>query len=145
VISPSDDIYAILIQKRKAFDEFESITGLLRHALESEDLTAVNRFIERRDELIPIIDEIDCHIRGYRQKDQPDQGPVLDQGMTEMSERFYERLMQIISINQECNAIAASLCDVLKKKMATVHKNEEGLHVYAAKTQGIPKFLNIHT
>jgi hypothetical protein len=139
--SPSDEIYAMLDRKKKAFDEFLSVTGLLSHALENEDLEAVNRFIERRDELTPIIDEIELYIKQV----QSDQGPVLDQRMTEISKSLYKRLMQIISVNQECNAIAASRCEVLKKEMATVHQNEEGLHVYAGKTGRMPKFLSVRT
>lgn len=141
MINPSDEIYTMLVRKRKVFDEFLSVTGLLRHALEDEDLVAVNRLIERRDELIPIIDDINNNIR----QGQADRGSFVDERMREVSECLYERLMQITAVNQECNTIAASRCEDLKKEMATVHQNEEGLHVYAGKTQGIPKFLSVRT
>jgi hypothetical protein len=62
-----------------------------------------------------------------------------------MSEKLSERLKKIISANQECNTVAASRCEALKKEMATIHQSEEGLHVYAGKTQGIPKFLSVLT
>jgi hypothetical protein len=143
--SPSDEIYAMLIRKGKAFDEFLAVTGLLRHALENEDLTAVNKFIKRREELIPIIDEIGCRISLCRQKVKPDRDSVLVQQVAKMSETLSESLKKIISVNQECNAIAASRYEALKKEMATIHQNEEGLHVYAGKTQGIPKFLSVRT
>jgi hypothetical protein len=135
----------MLLQKSNAFDEFLSVTGLLQHALESVDLTAMNQFIKRREELISVIDEIDCRIRLRRQKCKSDRDSVLVQQVAKMSETISERLKKIISVNQECNAIAASRCEALKKEMATIHQNEEGLYVYAGKTQGIPKFLSVRT
>ena len=143
--SPSDEIYSILLQKSKAIDEFLSTTEHLQHALESNDLTAVNQFIKRREDLIQIIDEIDCRINFYRQKYNPDQGLVFVQRMAKMTENHGEKLKKIISANQECNTIAASRCEALKKEMATIHQNEEGLHVYAGKTQRMPKFLSVRT
>jgi uncharacterized protein YggL (DUF469 family) len=143
--SASDEIYSILLQKSKVIDEFLSTTEHLQHALESNDLTAVNQFIKRREDLIQIIDEIDCRINFYRQKYNPDQGLVFVQRMAKMNENHSEKLKKIIPANQKCNTIAASRCESLKKEMATIHQNEEGLHVYAGKTQRMPKFLSVRT
>lgn len=143
--SPSDELYAILVRKGKAFDEFLSATGLLQHALESDDLAAVNRFIRRREELMLAVDEIDCLINRSAQKVRPDQDQVFSQRMTKMSEALHEKLRRMVSANQKCDAIATSRCEGLKKELAAVYKNEEGLHVYGAKTQGAPKFMDIRT
>jgi hypothetical protein len=143
--SPSDDIYTRLIQKSKAVDEFLSATKHLQHALESDDLAAVTQSIKCREELMPVIDEIDHRISVCRQKDKPDRDPLLVQQAVKISENLSEKLKKIISANQECNTIAAIRCEALKKEMATIHQSEEGLHVYAGKTQGIPKFLSVRT
>jgi hypothetical protein len=143
--SSLDEVYSMMLQKSKTFDEFLSATELLQHALESDDLTAVNRFIKCREELIPVIDEIDRRINLCRQKSKPDQDPVLVQQVAKMSENLSDKLNKIISVNQVCHAITASRCEALKKEMATIHRNEEGFHVYAGKAQGIPKFLSVRT
>ena len=96
--SPADDIYSILIQKSKAFDEFLSATGLLQHSLESDDLTAMNQFIKRREDLIQIIDEIDHRINLYRQKNNPDQDLAIVQRMAKITENHSEKLKKIISV-----------------------------------------------
>jgi hypothetical protein len=143
--NPTDEIYAILLQKSMAIDEFLSATGLLQHALESDDLIAVEQFIKRRDELMAAIDEIDRLISRCRQENQRVQSQVIIRRVTEMSENLCGKLKQIISVNQACRTIASSRREVLKKELAAVYKHGKGLHVYAAKAQGLPRFLNIHT
>jgi hypothetical protein len=145
VMSSLDEINGMLVQKGKAVDEFLSATKHLQHALESDDLAAVTQSIKRREELMPVIDEIDQRISLCRQKDKPDRDPLLVQQVVKMSEKLSGRLKEIISANQECNTIAASRCEALNKEMATVHQSEEGLHVYAGRTQGMPKFLSVRT
>jgi hypothetical protein len=143
--NPADEIYAMLLQKSKAIDEFLSTTGLLQHALESDDLTAAEQFIKRRDKLIAAIDEIDRLISRCRQENRRVQSQVIIQRGTEMSENLCEKLRQIISVNQTCKTIAAIRREGIKKELAVLYKHGEGLHVYAAKAQGLPRFLNTHT
>jgi tetrahydromethanopterin S-methyltransferase subunit A len=142
-MSPSDEINAMLIRKEKAVGEFLSATKLLQQALESDDQAAVTRSIKRREELMPVIDEIDHRISLCRQKDEVDRDPLVVQQVAKTTENLSEKLKKIVSANQQCHTLAASRCEALKKEMATIHQSEEGLHVYAGKTQGIPKFLSV--
>ena len=143
--NPADEIYSMLLQKSKAIDEFLSTTVHLQHALESDDLITVEQFIKRRDELMVAIDEIDRLISRCRQENQRVLGHGIIQRVMVMSENLCGKLRQIISVDQACRTIAASRCEVLKKELAAVYTHGEGLHIYAAKTQGLPRFLNIHT
>jgi hypothetical protein len=143
--SPIDEPYTILEQKLQAYDAFHAATGLLKQALESDDMTAVCRFIKSREALIAHIDGLDRRFNHQQQSVLSRHDPAIMRRRAKISADLGERLKEILSANQACDAIAAGRCEVLKRDLATIRKNEDGLHVYAGKAQGTPKFLSIRT
>lgn len=143
--SPIDETGAILEQKLQACDEFLSATALLRQALEGDDLEEVFRFIQSREALIAQIDALDRLFNHQKQSVLSRHDPDALRRTAEISAEITERLREILSANQACAAIAAGRREVLKKDLAAMQQNEEGLHVYAGKAQGSPKFLSVRT
>jgi hypothetical protein len=143
--SPIDEQYAILEQKLQAYDEFHAATGLLKQALESDEMTTVGRVIKRREAIIAHIDGLDRRLNRQQQSGLSRQDPAMLRRLTKMSADLGERLKQILSANQACDAVAAGRCEVLKKDLAAIRQNEDGLQVYFRKTQGAPKFLSVKT
>ncbi len=135
------DMGQILEEKVRACEEFLSATLLLKTALETEEMTAVDRLMERRQELIGIIDGID------RRMSTAGQGgaPAPDRRTATRSEEIKGILRQILSVNRDCDAIASDRCGALREAMVSINRQEEGLQGYARGTKRKPTFLNIQT
>jgi len=130
-----------LKQKLKACNDFFSATGLLKEALDKKDPEAVNGMIRRREELKQIIDSLDRRIVRFRR-----QGSVYRTQATAKIFRELEMILKkIMSVNQDCAAVAADKCDALKKDLAIVRQTEAGVHGYACGAQRVQKFLDIET
>jgi len=145
MVSHTEEINAILERKKLAYDAFVSATALLRQALEGDDIEEVFRFIENREALIAQIDELDRRLKRQQQSVLSRHDPAILQRRAEISAELNEMLKEILSANQACDVIASGRCEVLKKDLAAMRQNEDGLHVYAGKAQGAPKFLSVRT
>ena len=143
--SPEDEAVTLLERKKQAYDEFLAATVLLRQALESDDMADVFRFIESREALITQIVELDRRFNRQQQSVPSRHDPATLRRTAMISADLGERLREITSANQACDAIAAGRCEILRKDLAIMRQNEDGLHVYAAKAQGTPKFLSVRT
>jgi len=132
-----------LEKKVKACDEFLSATLLLKEALETEEMTAVNNLISRREKLVGIIDGLDRRIDRYRQAGLFAQDSVNRRKMIKYSEDIKRTLKQILSANQDCDTIAAGRCEGLRKDITSIRRKEEGFHGYSRSKEKTQKFLNI--
>ncbi len=137
----ANDLDEILEEKVTACDDFLSATLLLKAALESEEMTAVDRLLGRRQELIGVIDGVDRRIGQCRHAIPPEQ----KRRIRLLSEDLKRILQQIMSANGACDAIASSRCEGLRNEMIGINRKEEGLQGYARGAQRTPKFLNIRT
>jgi len=136
-----NDMYHVLEKKVKACEDFLSATLLLKEALETEEMTAVNHLIGHRQELIRVIDGMDRRLGDYRHTVPPDK----NRRIVILSEDLKRILKKIMSANHDCDAIAAGRCEGLKNEMISINQKEEGLQGYVRGTQRMPKFLNIRT
>jgi hypothetical protein len=143
--SPAEEICGILVEKIKAYDEFQSATGLLKKAFETEEMEGVNQYIKRREELIGDIDELDRRINRYWHSIRFDQRPAIVRRVARISDDLGGKLSQINSANQDCTAIAVRSCEVLWNDLTVFNQKKEGLQGYFGKTQRIPKFLSVRT
>lgn len=136
-----NDMHLILEKKVKACENFLSSTLLLKEALETEEMTAVDNLIGHRQKLIRVIDSMDQLIRHYRHAGPPDK----NQRMVVLSEHLKRILKQITSANHDCDAIAAGKCDGLRKDIINIRGKKEGIHGYSRSKEQTQKFLNIQT
>jgi hypothetical protein len=141
----AEEISAILMEKVKAYGEFQSVTGLLLRALENDEMVEVVRFIERREELMRNIDGLDRRIDRYRHSAPSDKNPVNIRLMGRISDELAEILKRIMTADCCCYTTAASKCEEARKELMLVRKKKVGIQGYALKTQRIPKFLNVQT
>jgi len=143
--SRSDEITRIMERKSDAFGEFLSATLFLKKALEAEEMAAVTRLIERRAELIGVVDGLDREMVRCRKAGPTDQTREIVRETAAISADLSEKLRQILSANQDCHAIGADRLSVLRKELLIVHEKEEGLHGYIRHVEQISKFLNVRT
>jgi len=144
-INPTEELSETLAEKGRAYDEFLSVTGFLKEAVETEEIDAVNRFIKQRDEIIRHINEIDRRIKRYWHSVPLDQRSAVIRRVTRVLDDLYGKLRRINAINQDCAAMAVRSCDALKKEMVSINQKKEGLQGYAGITQRIPKFVSVRT
>ncbi|MFH1081599.1 MAG: flagellar export chaperone FlgN [Pseudomonadota bacterium] len=138
--NPVNEIHHILKQKLEACNDFLSATNLLEEALEKEEMTTVDRLIGRREELMRVIESIDRRLGRYQREYPFDRTPPA----AKVSEDINRVLKQIISVNQECNAVAAGRYESLKEDLMIIRQKEAGFHGYSRATR-MRKFLDIRT
>lgn len=139
------EIAAILGKKREAYDEFLCDTRRLRSALERDEAAEVHEVIERRQELIRTIEGLDRQVRRLQQSVPPDQKTSVVRITATIAQALGETLKEIISANQQCDAVAAGRREKARQDLTVVRRQEDGLQGYAPKRQRIPKFLNVQT
>lgn len=144
-IHPAEELSAILVEKGKAYDEFESATHLLKKAIETEEIEAVNRFIKCREEMIGKIDELDGRIKRYWHSVPPNQRSAISRRVANVLDDLDGKLVRINSTNQDCTAIAARSCTALQSDLTAINQTKEGLQKYAGTKQRIPKFFSMRT
>lgn len=140
-----DEIVTILTQKLRACDDFLTVTLNLKKAFEDDEVSAATDIIKRREDLIGLINDLDHRIARYRQADAFDENAAATGEIAIIAKTLHKRLRQIDSTNRECEMIAAGRYGELRKEMAIINRNEDGLQGYAPHRQRIPKFLNIRT
>ena len=138
------DAIVIREQKIRAWEEILSATRSLKKALENGEEADVIRLIQRRDDLIKVIDELAHRMVCPLNATFGDERSALAGSTEKTSEILSERLRQIISVNQECETIASAACENIRKELTGINRKEEGLQGYHPRHQS-PKFLNIHT
>jgi hypothetical protein len=140
-----DDMDQALQQKLESYEDFLSATLLLKKVLETEEMTAVNRLIKRREELIGIIDGLDRRFGLYLQTFPPDHRPVIGERMSKISEALGKTLERILSADQDCRILAAGKCEAIRNDLIVIRHKKEGLQGYAAKTERMIQFLDMRT
>jgi len=140
-----NDIDHSLREKSKAYAEFLSATLLLREALEAEEMKTVGRLLEKREEVVSRINEQDRLLDLYRRALPPDVVSALSTRLSGITEDLGRTLKKIIAANQDCNIIAASRRDTIKKELQMIRQEEKGHQGYAPKMKRTPQFLNIET
>lgn len=138
-------VCATLEKKLLTYKAFHTATELLQQALEGEEMTTACRLIDRREALMTDIDGLDRRLRDQRRLILSRGDPALVGKMARLSADLDETLKQILSANQACDAIAAGRCEALRKDLAAIRRHGGGLHAYAHKATGRPKFLNVKT
>ena len=141
----TEEISALLTRKLRTYEEFQVVTGLLRTALEGEEKAEVHRCVERREELIREIEGLDRRIDHHRRSAPFEHGPVVMQLLNDMSGKLGERLKGIITIDQDCTALAEQRREETRKELAAVRNQKAGFRGYAVKSPRTPKFLNVRT
>jgi hypothetical protein len=137
----TNELSNLLEGKVTVCQDFLSATLLLKTALETEEMTNVGCLIGQRQELIRIMDDIDRQIEHYRPRIPPDQSRQL--GM--VSEKLKRLLKQIISVNQDCDALAMGRCNGLREEIMNTRRMGTGIQVYGHANEKPQKFLNIRT
>jgi hypothetical protein len=140
-----DEVTMILDEMRGAYEEFLVATTGLRSALESDEAPEANTFIERREVLIRTIDDLDRRVRKLRLPTSPDQNPTATHHRATMARAIGEKLKAIISVNQQCDALAANGRERARQDLMRTRQQGAGLHGYAPKRQRSPRFLNVQT
>jgi hypothetical protein len=143
--SRSDEVHRILERKSDAYAEFLSTTMLLKKALETEEMAAVTRLIERRAVLIGVVDGLDREIVRCQKTGPYNQTGETVRRTAAISAELGEKLRQILSANRDCDAVAADRLSLLREELLIIHKKEEGLRGYTRHIEQIPKFLNVRT
>ncbi len=143
--SPAEELFGMLVEKGRAYDEFQSVTELLKKAVETEEIGAVNQFIKCREELIEEIDDIDGRIKCHWQSVPLEQRSTVARRVARISDDLFSKLRLINSTNLDCTATAALRCEALRNDLTVINQQKEGLQGYVGKTQRIPKFLSVRT
>ena len=131
----------LLDEKVTACGDFLSATLLLKAALETEEMTVVDRQLGRRQELMGVIDGVDRRIGQCRRPVPPEK----KRRIATLSEDLKRILGQIASANGDCDAVASRRCEGLRNELIVINRKEEGLQGYARGGQRTAKFLNIRT
>jgi hypothetical protein len=140
-----DEINLILERKNDAYAEFLSATLLLKKAMEAEEMTAVTDMIERRAALIGVVDGLDREMIRCRKIGPYDQIGEIVRRTAVVSSGLGEKLRQILSANQNCEAAAVDRLWKLEKELQNLREQEEGLHGYIRHAEPISRFLNVRT
>jgi hypothetical protein len=137
----ANDLEHILDKKIHVCEDFLSATLLLKEALETEEMTAVDHLIGRRQELMRVIDDVDRRLGQYRHTDPPHESRQMLM-LAEDLKRIFE---QIMSANRACEAVASGKCEDTRKELVMVRQREGGLTGYAPQMNRVPKFFNVRT
>jgi hypothetical protein len=137
----TNELSNLLERKVTACQDFLSATMLLKAALETEEMTDLDCLIGKRQKLIRIMDDMDRRIEHHRDRIPPDQSRQL--GM--VSEKLKRLLKQMISVNQDCDALAVGRCNGLREEIMDIRRMGTGIHVYGHANEKTQKFLNIRT
>lgn len=140
---PLDDMDADLQRRLRSYGDFLSATLGLKEALENDATTDVDRLIERRAELIGVIDRLDRKISRNLPISLSVHRAAMEARMAKKTEGLQDTLRRIVSVNQECERVAAGKCDDLRKAMTANRLAKEGLQGYAPKTERPVHFLNM--
>jgi hypothetical protein len=140
----AEEIYAMLVEKSRSCDEFQSTTGLLKKAIETEEMGAVNRLIKRREELMKDIDGLDRRIDCHWHSVPINQCPAIIRQVARISDDISGKLRQIDSDNKDCAAIATHHCESLRNDLTVLNRKIEGLHGYTGNSERMPKFLSVN-
>jgi hypothetical protein len=137
----TNELDHVLEKKVEACEAFLSATLLLKAALEAEEMSVVDHLIERRHELIGVIDDVDRRVGHCRHAGPPEE----NQRVLILSADLNRVLKQIMSANRDCEAVASGKREDARKELTINRHREEGLMGYALKTNRAPKFLNVRT
>ena len=145
VTNQNDTKIATLEQKLQLCDDFLTATLSLKKAIENHETQAMTDIIKRRELLIATIDGLDRRMTRYARAGSVDRRSAIVRQMDKITGELNVRLKQIVSANQQCEAIAAGRCEELRNEMININRKEELIQGYARGTQRMPKFLNIRT
>ncbi len=141
-----EEISAMLARKLRAFEEFRSLTGQLRAALESDETETVSRCVERREALMRDVEGLDRRIARQRRSAPADECAAINRVVEEASGELGEKLELIVAADRDCAALAAQRQAAFRNELAAIRKQRVGLHGYAPqRAPGTPKFLNVQT
>jgi hypothetical protein len=145
MVCHGEELSAVLRQKLKAYEEFQSVTGLLQTALESDEMNEVLRCIKRREELMRDIEGLDLCIARHGRLAPPDQRQAINRLLADSSGKLGEKLERIFMADRDCTAIAARKHEEMRRELAVIRHQREGVHGYALKSDRAPRFLNVRT
>lgn len=137
----ANDIYTMLLHRRRAYAEFSAVTASLQAALEAGDTEAAYELVACREAIIEIIDGLDRRLpAGFQGADHPGHQPV-EAIMTQL----LTDLRNIEIADRHCKATATAVCDDLRNGIRRLRHREEGRRGYARPAINAPKFLDIDT
>jgi hypothetical protein len=143
--APREELAAILIQKAKVYDEFASVTELLRQALDDDRMGAVVEFIKQRDKLMRDCAGLDRRSHPHRHSAPSPQNQGAERLAEHVSRDLGAKLKQIMAVDTECRTIAARKYEEARKELRRFSQAKEGIQGYALKAKRPPKFLSIET
>lgn len=145
VSTPREELATILLQKAQVYGEFESVTALLRQALDDDPMGAVVDFIKRREELIRDIASLDRRMDQHRHAAPSPQNPATRRLLEQVTRELGANLKRIMMVDTECRTIAARKFEEARRELTRLRQTKEGIHGYALKAKRLPKFLNVET
>jgi hypothetical protein len=138
-------VSSLLTTKLKAMEEFLLATESLRGALERDDMSEVGRLIGHREDLIAQIERLDRDLLHYKQTGLEDRDATVIHNWKLLFADLVDKLNQVQSADRQCNAVAACKRNALKKEIADLRQNGEGLQHYVGKPFKSPRFVSLQT
>ena len=135
----------LLVKKLKAAEDFLACTLKLKDALEKEDSKTTAALLEKRAELIAVIEAMDGRLARGLTSFPGERNPEDMRVLEKISEDISDRLRRASVVNDECVALAARKVEGLMKELATLRSEERGLKGYVRRGEQNPRFLDIQT
>ena len=135
----------LLVKKLKAAEDFLACTLKLKDALEKEDSKTTAALLEKRAELIAVIEAMDGRLARGLTSFPGERNPKDMRVLEKISEDISDRLRRASVVNDECVALAARKVEGLMKELATLSSEERGLKGYVRRGERSPRFMDIQT
>ena len=134
------ELFDCIEKKRKALQEFLTITETLEDRLKLQDIPEVEKLLDQRQGLIQTIDGIDDQIRKARSRNP------LNEQEQDISKRLrnIEDILQRAKISdKQCMDMTTAWRDDTKGQLSRMRHRVKAVHGYAQKQTRPPKFLDV--
>ena len=137
------DILGLLKGKLDAFEVFLSTTVLLRDA-DLQDMGKIERFIEKRENCIKVIEKIDSRINRIRNSISALPGEIAKR-IRMLAKDIDDTAAEAAHLNKEFEAMFMLHHNNLKDRLSKTRHSRDGIKNYAIRAYGEnqPRFLDI--
>jgi flagellar protein FliS len=139
------EIRDLLQKKLKGYEDYLSSTLLLKRALEGDDMVMVVGSIQRRKDLIRLIDAVDQKVAKRRRALTTDEASELSRSLAKVTAALNVKLRCLKEADQACASLAQEGYEALGQQLGRYQRQKEGLRGYILPTRRTPKFLNLET
>ncbi|MCX7635068.1 MAG: hypothetical protein N2Z74_04905 [Syntrophales bacterium] len=134
------DVDLILARKAKAAALLLSVTEEMQHVLAEDRIRDLLPLINRRGEIMRVIDILDHAVEAKRSEQDIN---ILPHDSVETLGQIQATLAKIAIENERCMTMLTSRCYELKRDIALLIQEEEGVRGYQTGNCEVPRFLNI--